>query len=347
MATKEKMKKDPATFQELYKQFSNDFHSKMEYRTSPSGSVIMDSLLGGGVPRGKLIEVYSKAGVGKTTLAKHLAESIIKYTDDETVLYLDVEKGLTEGLLKGPLMEQFGKRFAVFRISSFEEAENIILAFASTGKLAFVVIDSITALLPQEVLDKPIGEIRPGMKAQWESIFLNKQKALADQLGYSILFVNQVRTKLNFKGITKTEGSGGNALSHFVDVRFALTCIKMLRDENGIPLGCEAEIKSIKNRLVGNKKANIHLVYGRGVDNIATYVTNLAAMGYLKQAGAMYELTIPSLAVNDRVRGREALRALVQTRLADIEGIVMSSGVVKEVSDDEAAFAAAEASDAD
>lgn len=337
MAPKEKVEK--GSFADLYKQFSAKHNTTLDARRTPSGSIIMDQMLGGGIPRGKLIEMYSKAGVGKTTLAKHMCEAIIKYTEDEFVVFLDVEKGLSPSLVQGVLAEQLGRRFAVFKISTFEEADAAINAFASTGKLALVVIDSITALIPQAMVDtEDLAKIRPGLKAQWESIFLNRQKSLSDQMNYSILFINQVRTKLNFRGMTTTTGSGGNALAHFVDARFALNCIKTEKGDDESVTGAAVEIKSIKNRLSGrgNLKAMIHLVYGFGVDNIRTYAERLIAKGYLKQAGSMFELTIPSLGISDKVKGKEAVRQMISARLADIEEMILSDGVIAEVSDAEA-----------
>jgi recombination protein RecA len=330
---REKLEKK--SFESLYSQFSNQYEDGKETTYIPTGSVVIDSLLGGGLPSGKLIEVASKAGVGKTLIAKHLSEAVMKYTSDKTALFLDIEKGLNNSLLVGPLQENMGKRFGVFRISTFEDAEAIIKAFADAGNLALVVVDSITALLPKDVVEGEIGNLQPGKKAQWEGVFLNKQKTLAHRLGYSILFVNQVRAKLNFRGMTTIEGSGGNAMRHYPDVRFSMRVVKPVKNsEDESVEGAEVEMKSLKNRLVGNKIANVHLIYGKGIDNIATYIAYLASFGFLNQAGSMFELDIPGL-IKERVRGKEALHAIVSTHSQAIGKILMERGVTKEATSEE------------
>lgn len=334
MSTQPKDSKSP-DFPSLYKIFSKRYPSHLDVKFVPSGSVILDLLMGGGIPLGKLIEFYSDAGVGKTLIALALCRGLME-TTDYCALYIDSERAVTDGLLDGSLKENLGKRFTVMPVSTFEEVEEIINAFTKDPKLKLVVIDSITSVIPKDIIDKPIGEVRPGIKAQYQSMFCEKHKALADILQYSMVFVNQKRTKLNFKGISIVDAAGGLAMKFYMDIRFSVRTVKKLVDEEKNSVGAQVEVKSIKNKIAGNIKSELLLRYGKGISNIGAYIYCLSKAGFVTQSGSVYFVRIPTLNIDEKFVGSVALSEYVEKNVKEIANFLVNSKlVISQMSEEE------------
>lgn len=345
---------DGGCFTELYSAFSELKSGSVVF--DPTGSIMLDQLLGGGMPRGRTIEMFSEPGTGKTHIAAHLAESILENTDGK-VLYLEPETALlgdvdaqTAGvnvsdILRGRCREEMGKRFALMTPQTYEDTEKLLTGewerskqtgemkqirkgFFSDPKLRLVIIDSITQLLPGECLNKPIGDWRPGIEAQYQSAFFKKYKALAAKQGVTIWFITQLRVKLNFRGVTTKDGAGGFALKHGADVRIKAARIKSYKDEQGNVVAGDIELQAVKNKVAGNNRVTLMLEYGKGVNNLAAYANMLGELGHLKQRAGWYDLTLPhwddGTAENatQKAQGRPAVEALIKSNLSAVAEVL-------------------------
>lgn len=331
-------KDNAKTYGDLYKAFADENDSRLVVDYIPSGSIIWDSLLGGGLPRRKLIELTSEPGVGKTLIALALSASVIMSTKDEIVLYNDVEQAVDDPLLGvisgGVLLAEKGKRFHPYRKLTYEEVEELYLAYMGLGKLALVVYDSITALVPKVVLTNPVGTTRPGLKASFESDFIVRQKYFASHNNFTALYVNQLRTKFGKSFQTWTEGSGGFAVRYYSDVRFRARNIEQVKNKEGMPIAAEIEVLSVKNKLVGNVKANMFVTYGKGVNNIASYIAYLAKLGFMMQSGSFFAMSIPGLPP-ENVRGHVGAEQYVRDNLAAVEQCLRKSTILAAIPDSE------------
>lgn len=268
-----------------------------------TGSVILDSVLVQdgisdikGLPLGKFIEFYGDTGCGKSTIVLQACK--VACALGYYCVYLDVEGGVNESQLDGigltPYMEK--GLFHVIPVNTFEEAEEVILGLMEAGNIAYIVIDSITALLPGVLQEESIGEVRPGIHARYTSLFMQKFKPVAKEKNITFLFINQMRTKLNFKGVSSQDSAGGSAQKFYQDIRIYMRTSKKLERVaetiNGretIQIGSETTIVAKKNRY--NKpfvEGNAYVIFGKGISNIQSYTDWLINNDIVYQKGSWY-----------------------------------------------------------
>lgn len=320
-------------FKDLYKSFNKDFGYINSRDVIPTDSLVLDTLLGGGIPLGKMIDLSSKEGVGKTLISIELARAVIR-NSEKRVLFIDAERSLESDILEGILEDNLGDQFTVLRISDYDSLDHVLQEFAQYD-LGLVIIDSLTAVAPPSLFnsEKAISEIAIGESARLQSNFLKKYKCLCDRYNFSMLFINQVRTKIGigFGQKTITEGSASNALRHYADIRFTLRRVKSYKDSEGQPMSAEVEIVSLKNKLAGNLKAVAYLKYGVGICNEAALAAYLVKGGFIKQAGAFYTISLPGLEPK-KVQGMEKCKDFLKEHkeLAD-ETVRKSCGMFTEI----------------
>ena len=265
-----------------------------------SGSVIMDVVAsnGKGLPLNKFIEIASASGLGKTTIVLHAMKAACD--EGHRVLYIDTEGGLNDSLLDGigltPYLEN--DMFIVLPLQTYGEAEEVCQDMI--GNCSFIVIDSITALLPDEMLEKSITDVLPGIQARYMSNFLQKFKGMITNSGTSMIFINQIRNKFNFRGMTTQDSAGGYAMKFYQDIRFFMKkSAKMEKKaqtadgEKVIEYGCINKLFTKKNRYNAPfVEAEIAVVYGRGVSNLMSYLQWFENNGFVKRSGSWYTLLL-------------------------------------------------------
>ena len=190
-----------------------------------SGSVVLDALLGGGIPKGMFILWSAANGCGKSTGALHISRSFC--LQEKHVLYLDYEGGVNKSQIDGiglaPYVYSEDKNpegtFHIFQVKTYKDAETILDALLEDMDL--VIVDSITNIITEKQSQSSAEDVLPGIDARVQSVFLKKYKADSVRNGTSWIIINQMRTKIamGYGQVTHDEGSGGNALKHNVDVR--------------------------------------------------------------------------------------------------------------------------------
>ena len=263
-------------FKKLYSELT-DLTAKEE-RFNPSGSIILDAIVsnGRGLPEGVFIEIASESGCGKSTMCLHIAK---KYcSQGKRVIYIDTESGLN-----GNQIDCFGMRqyvddmlFVPVRMQTYGEVDNFLCQILEDPEVALIVYDSITATVPGRLTEKNVDEMNePGVAARIQSNFMQKFKARFKNSNKTVIFVNQLRTKIamGYGQITKLAQAGGQALGYYMDVRIMMKKIKMLEQtlpgyEKPVPYGCDLAIWTDKNRYARpllKKIITIH--FGKGISN--------------------------------------------------------------------------------
>ena len=244
----------------------------------PSGSIILDAVIsnGRGIPEGTFIEIASESGCGKSTMCLHIAK---KYcSQGKRVIYIDTESGLN-----GNQIDCFGMRpyvddmlFIPVRMQTYGEVDDFLCKVLEDKDVALIIYDSITATVPGRLTEKNVDEMNePGVAARLQSNFMQKFKARFKNSNKTVIFVNQLRTKIamGYGQVTKLAQAGGQALGYYMDVRIMMKKIKMLEQtlpgyEKPVPYGCDLAIWTDKNRYARpllKKMITIH--FGKGISN--------------------------------------------------------------------------------
>lgn len=264
------------------------------------------------------------------------------------VVYLDIEKGVNDAQLEGlGLTQHVDSEFFLFKPSTFEEVEEILdpIFDSDDDTLAYVVVDSITALLPEEVLSKSIKDVRPGIKSQYDAIFFPKYKGKLERSksNATFIFINQTRVKMNFRGQTTESQAGGNAQQFYPDIRLTLKKAKSLimkkqttEGVKEVPYGADVIVSAIKNRHNDPGIEGVMTVhFGKGISNIDAYHRYLMYKGALKMGGAgFYTLSLPGHE-DLKARGLPAVRQLIKDNLESIKAYVDANGGFQIVSEEE------------
>lgn len=245
---------------------------------SPSGSIILDAVIsnGRGIPAGTFIEIASESGCGKSTMCLHIAR---KYcSQGKRVIYIDTESGLNGNQIDCFGMRQFVEDmlFIPVRLQTYGEVDDFLTKVLEDKEVELIIYDSITATVPGRLTEKNVDEMNePGVAARIQSNFMQKFKARFKNSNKTVIFVNQLRTKIamGYGQITKLAQAGGQALGYYMDVRIMMKKIKSLEQslpgyEKPVPYGCDLAIWTDKNRYARpllKKIITIH--FGKGISN--------------------------------------------------------------------------------
>lgn len=330
------------SLEELYKEKSNELEEEDEF--IESGSVMLDVIIsnGKGFPRKKFIQITSESGAGKSTMLLHACKKACK--EGKHVIYIDTEKGINESQINGVgLTDYLGNQFLLFKVDTYDNIEEILESALSDTKLdiAYVVIDSITAIIPDKLLDKRMSEsAEVGLKARQDSLFLQKYKAILNRSSSkaSFLFINQMRTNISFVNTTVGE-AGGQAQKYYMDIRLmGKVTSKIVRkiitadgSEEDAPIGALVDVWALKSRY--NQpfvKGTVAVLYGKGISNLYTYVSILTQKGYISGpgGGGWYTLKLPDMEPQ-KCQGMAKLQNLVAENITDVMDIIEREGGIQ------------------
>jgi RecA/RadA recombinase len=300
-----------------------------------------------GMPENRIISIYSDPGVGKSLLALCIACTILESIPDSIVLYLDVERGITGSILRNifgvDYETKYINRLIILSPDSYEQAEGVIADFAKTGRLKFVVMDSLSALqTANDLKNQQKGEGNMvGGKSRSEGPFLNYVKILTSSCNFSALFLNQVTA--NFGGSSwsgpSTKMKGSNALPHFSSVIFRLSNKEVEKNSKDERIGAMVQITNTKNRVNGNRISYAYFRYGHGISNTRTILEFLTWAGIAKGSGAWFTIVDPGfdfgrgLGVEIKVQGYGGVLNVVKEKLSEIVEYYRKDGKLKEFFD--------------
>jgi len=262
-----------------------------------TGSVILDAILsnGLGLPKHKILELYSPSGLGKTTTcltwAKYLWETYKKRT-----LYLDAEKG---GVSESLLMAMNIPAEAIIHLTPdfYTDIEDIFESFVAgdVDDIGLVVFDSVTALMPSKVMKTSIEAVEPGLKARHDANLMMKLRIWIKMKSWSIVLINQTRTKIAFFGPCVEDSAAANAIRFFSDIRVGMKEVEKI-EEGGNQIGKVLEVAAVKNRWARPYNAYVmHILFGKGISNTWAVINKMTEEGLLLQNNHIFTCNVEGL----------------------------------------------------
>lgn len=289
----------------------------------PTGSIALDAALGiGGLPRGRIVEVYGPESSGKTTVALHAvanaqrAGGLAAFVDAEHALDPEYARNLgvdTDNLI-------------VSQPDTGEQALEIADTLIRSGAFDIIVIDSVAALVPKAEIEGDMGDSHVGLQARLMSQALRKLTGALSATGTTAIFINQLREKIGvFFGNPETT-TGGKALKFYSSVRLDVRRIETLK-EGGEPIGNRTRVKVVKNKMAPPfKQAEFDILYGKGISREGSIIDMGVDTGIIRKSGSWFTYEGDQLG-----QGKEKVRAFLQDNpdLADelYEKIMNALGV--------------------
>jgi len=264
-----------------------------------TGSLSLDLALGiGGVPRGRIVEIFGPESSGKTTLALHILASAQKQGGE--VAFIDVEHALEPAYARALGVDI--DSLLISQPDTGEQALEITEALVRSGALDVVVVDSVAALLPRSELEGEMGDSSVGVVARLMSQALRKLAGTISKTRTIVVFINQLREKIGVMYGNPETTPGGRALKYFASVRIDVRRIETLKNGTEM-IGNRTKAKVIKNKVAPPfKEAEFDIIYGEGISKIGEIIDLGVKLELIDKGGAWFTVG------DTRVQGREALK---------------------------------------
>ena len=270
-----------------------------------TGSLGLDLALGvGGIPRGRIVEVYGPESSGKTTLSLHCIAEAQK--TGGMAAFIDAEHAFDK-----TYAERLGINIENLLISqpdNGEQALEIAEHLIRSGTIDIIVIDSVAALVPRSELEGDMGDSKMGLQARLMSQALRKLTGAISKTGCSCIFINQLREKIGVLFGNPETTTGGNALKFYASVRLDIRRLSPIKDSTGELLGNRTKVKVVKNKVAPPfKVVEFDIIYGEGISKVGEVVDLGVALNVIQKAGSWF-----SYEGNKLAQGRDAVKALLQ-----------------------------------
>ena len=271
----------------------------------PTGCLVLDNALGiGGVPRGRIIEIYGPESSGKTTLALHVVAEAQKLGG--TAAFIDAEHAL-DPVYAGHLGVDLDELY-VSQPDNGEQALDICEALVKSGAFDIVVIDSVAALTPKAEIEGEMGDSFMGAQARLMSQALRKLAGIINKSNSCVVFINQLRDKIGVMFGSPETTTGGKALKFYASIRMDVRRVDALKDGSDI-VGNRTRVKVVKNKLAPPfKTCEFDIIYGKGISNDGCIIDLAVENNILEKSGSWFSYKGEKIA-----QGREN----VKTYLAD------------------------------
>jgi recombination protein RecA len=258
----------------------------LEVETIPTGSLSLDIALGiGGVPRGRIVEIFGPEASGKTTLALHIIAEAQKLGG--TVAFIDAEHALDPHYARAIGVDL--DKILLSQPNSGEQALEITEHLVRSGAIDAIVIDSVAALVPEAELEGAMGDAQVGLQARLMSQAMRKLAAAISQSKTTVIFINQIRQMIS--GMTwgpTTTTTGGLALKFYTSVRMEIKRLGSI-EEGDEKIGSETLVRVVKNKLAPPfKEARFDIIYGKGIARSRELIKLGEQLGIIKKSGSWY-----------------------------------------------------------
>lgn len=271
----------------------------------PTGCLALDIALGiGGLPRGRIIEIYGPESSGKTTLSLHVIAEAQKMGG--TVAFIDAEHALDPLYAKNLGIDL--TKLYISQPDNGEQALEITEELVRSGALDIIVIDSVAALTPKVEIDGEMGDAHVGAQARLMSQALRKLAGVCNKTNTCIIFINQLREKVGIMFGNPEVTTGGKALKFYASIRLDVRKGEAVKNGTEI-IGNRTKVKIVKNKVAPPfRTAEFDIIYGKGISRAGCVLDLAVALGIVDKAGAFYTYKEERLE-----RGRDNVKALLES----------------------------------
>src|SRR5579862_1164150 len=267
--------------------------------TIPTGSISLDLALGGGIPKGRIIEIYGPESSGKTTVCLHAVAEVQKAGG--TAAYVDAEHALDPAYAKRLGVDT--DKLLISQPDSGEQALEVVETLVRSNAVDIIVVDSVAALVPQAEIEGDMGDAHMGLQARLMSQALRKLTGVINRSKTTVIFVNQLRMKIGVMFGNPETTTGGNALKFYASVRMDIRRLAQIKQGDSV-IGNHVRVKIVKNKVAPPfREAEFDIMYNQGISKEGDLIDLAAAHDIVQKAGAWYEYKGEKIA-----QGREAAK---------------------------------------
>ncbi len=283
-----------------------DAPARLNIETVPTGAVSLDVALGlGGVPRGRVIEIFGPESSGKTTVALHIISEAQRMGG--IAAFIDAEHALDPNYAKNIGVDI--DNLLVAQPDTGEQALEICEHLVRSGAVDIVVIDSVAALVPKAEIDGEMGDSHVGLQARLMSQALRKLTGITSKSRTVVIFINQLREKVGVIFGNPETTPGGRALKFYASVRLEVRKLESLKQGNDV-VGSRTRVKVVKNKVAPPfKQADFDIMYGTGVSREGALLDMAAELNIINKSGAWYSYGDERLG-----QGRENVKEMLKGR---------------------------------
>ncbi|MCD8381206.1 MAG: recombinase RecA [Lachnospiraceae bacterium] len=324
MEKSEKQKALDAALGQIEKQYGKgavmklgDPAAQMNVETVPTGALSLDIALGvGGVPKGRIIEIYGPESSGKTTVSLHMIAEVQKRGG--IAGFIDAEHALDPTYAKAIGVDI--DNLYISQPDNGEQALEIAETMVRSGAVDIIVIDSVAALVPKAEIDGDMGDSHMGLQARLMSQALRKLTAVVNKTNCIVIFINQLREKIGIMFGNPETTTGGRALKFYSSIRLDVRRIAAIK-QNGSDVGNRTRVKVVKNKVAPPfKEAEFDIMFGQGISTVGDVLDLAADINVINKSGAWY-----SYQGNKIGQGRENTKIYLQENpqvLAEVDAKV-------------------------
>lgn len=298
----------------------------MEVESISTGSLGLDIALGiGGLPKGRIIEIYGPESSGKTTLALHVIANAQKQGGN--CAFIDAEHALDPAYAKKLYIDI--DNLVISQPDTGEQALEIADTLVRSGAIDVLVIDSVAALVPKAELEGDMGDSHMGLQARLMSQALRKLTGSISRTNCMVIFINQIRSKIGVMFGNPETTTGGNALKFYASVRIDIRRIGAIKDKEEM-LGNQTRVKIVKNKVAPPFKViEFDIIYGEGISKTGELIDLSVRTGIIEKAGSWYSYKSTRLG-----QGKESAKAFLKENPSiaeEIEALIReNAGLVAE-----------------
>ncbi len=297
---------------------------KVDVELLPSGALSLDIALGGGYPKGRIIEIYGPESSGKTTLTLHAIAEIQK--QGGTAAFIDAEHALDPSYARKVGVDT--ENLLVSQPDNGEQALEIVETLVRSNAVDLIIVDSVAALTPQAEIDGDMGDSHMGLQARLMSQALRKLTGIINKSKATVVFINQIRMKIGVMFGNPETTTGGNALKFYASVRADIRRIGQIKDGENI-IGNRTKVKIVKNKIAPPcRVAEFDIMYNEGISRTGDVLDLAVQHGIVGKAGAWFDYADAKIG-----QGREATKRYLKENpevLAEIDAKVREKVAAEE-----------------